>query len=641
MSRYHPEVPTREWRRMLLRASLVPVSSLCVSLGMAPATLHAEQLADIADLSLEQLSNIRVSSISKRQESLADAPASIYVITREDIRRSGVTSLPEALRLAPNLQVARQDGNQYAITARGFNSTTANKLLVQIDGRSVYTPLYSGVFWDVQDVMLEDIDRIEVVSGSGAAAWGSNAVNGVINIVTRRAELSKGGVAAAYAGSDDQGVRARYGDAFDGGAYRLYVKRDDRAATEREDGSNASDSMRKTQGGFRIDTGSGMDGWTLQGDAYEGRRDQPSPNLPGQVSGANLLGRWFRPTEDGGRQRVQFYYDQTTRDYPGIFRERLDIFDFDALQSMQLNADHFLTFSAGYRVAQDRIQNGTTLAFLPAERDLYWGNVFVNDDIQVSKATRVSVGARLETNRYTHWEWMPSLRISHKLDDRHSIWGALSRSVRTPSRIDRDFYAPATPPYLIAGGPDFVSEVSNSAELGFRAQPTTAVSYSLTGYYQRFKHLRGISLSGSSYVLDNSIEGHSYGLEGWANWRVTQAWRIDAGFSRLRQNYTSFGATGVSSLGNDPKYQYMLRNTLDLGDRIDLSLSLRHVSALPSPDVPAYTAVDTHVAWNATPKLDLTFTITNLFDDQHREFAAASSGSEFGRMVRIGAILEF
>src|SRR6266852_234811 len=314
------------WRNAL-------VLSVLLASAAAPAfSAEPPRSGDIADLSIEELGNIQITSVSKHAERLADAAASIFVITGEDIRRSGATRLPEALRLAPNLEVARASASSYAISARGFNNTIDNKLLVLIDGRTVYTPLFSGVFWDAQDVMLEDVERIEVISGPGAALWGANAVNGVINVITRRSSDTQGGHAYAGSGSLERGYGARYGGALGAnGSYRVYGRSFDIFNTSKANGATASDGWSKGQVGFRTDWGTAANGFTLQGDAYRGSLDQINlvVDQNTHISGNNLLGRWNRDLADWGNLQAQAYFDHTERDIPGNFAERLNIFDVD------------------------------------------------------------------------------------------------------------------------------------------------------------------------------------------------------------------------------------------------------------------------------------------------------------------------
>jgi iron complex outermembrane receptor protein len=408
----------------------------------------------LADLTLEELSNLEVTSVSKRAERLSDAPASVFVITADDIRRSGATSLPEALRLAPNLQVARVGANGWAITARGFNSNSANKLLVLIDGRSVYSPLFSGVFWDVQELLLDDIERIEVVSGPGGTLWGVNAVNGVINVTTRAAGQTAGNLASAGAGNKEAALALRHGGELgDGASYRIYAKRVNRHHTQTASGAEVNDASQTTQLGFRADAARGTDTFTLQGDVYTGRRNQPPPgsfSVAGvtlaldtiSVSGGNLIARWERKLADDASLSATFTYDRVERTVPPTFAETLDIADLQLQHAWRPAPAHQLVWGAEYRHALDRVGNSTIVAFLPGRLHQTWGALFAQDEITLLPEWRLTLGARVERNPYTGSEFLPSLRLAWKARPEHLLWGALSRTVRAPSRLDRDTFVP-------------------------------------------------------------------------------------------------------------------------------------------------------------------------------------------------------
>ena len=610
---------------------------LLLLIAAIPVQSAAQPGKDLADLSLEELSNIEVTSVSGRAERLADAPASIFVITREDIRRSGVTSLPEALRLAPNLQVARSNANSYAISARGFNNSIGNKLLVLIDGRTVYTPLFSGVFWNAQDVMLEDIERIEVISGPGATLWGTNAVNGVINVTTRAARDTQGALVTGGAGNLERGTAVRYGGKLgDAGHFRLYGKYFDRDNTERANGSAVRDGWDKSQFGFRADWGGGDRSFTVQGDAYRGELEQAAPGTT-RIEGMNLLGRWNQRLGDGSNLRLQGYYDRTERDQPGTFREELDIFDVELQHALKPLGRHTVIWGGGYRYARDRVGNSAVLAFLPAERNLDWWDLFVQDEIALRSDLGLTLGTRLEGNDYTGVEVLPSARLAWKPARDRLVWGAISRAVRSPSRLDRDFFI-FVPPLLLNGGPNFRSEVSNVFELGYRAQASSALSYSLTAFYHKHDRQRSIEPApGGSFVLDNKIEGSTYGVEAWSTYRVSNRWRLSGGLVLLKQDLRlkpdSMDTTGVSALGNDPQHQWMVRSAFDLTPRHEFDVMVRHIGALPDPSVPAYTAVDARLAWHVRRDLELSVTLHNLFDAQHPEFGAPATRSEFERSI--------
>ncbi|HEX4798310.1 MAG TPA: TonB-dependent receptor [Burkholderiales bacterium] len=615
------------------------MSVLFASAAIPAFSAEPPRSPDLADLSIEELGNIQVTSVSKHAERLLDAPASIFVITGEDIRRSGATRLPEALRLAPNLEVARASASSYAISARGFNSTTANKLLVLIDGRVVYTPLFSGVFWDAQDVMLEDIERIEVISGPGAALWGANAVNGVINVITRRSSDSQGGYAYGHSGNLERGYGARYGGGLGGdGSYRVYGRFFDVFNTSRADGSSASDGWGKGQVGFRSDWGTTANGFTLQGDVYRGKLDQRIGD-DSSISGNNLLGRWNRDLAEWGRLQVQAYFDHTERDIPGTFAERLNIFDFDFQHGLRAIGAHALTWGGGYRYGDDRVTNSAVLAFLPADRGLRWSNVFAQDEIALEDNLRLTLGGKFESNYYTGTDFLPSARLAWKPQPQRLVWGAVSRAVRAPSRIDRDFFA-AIPvnavPTPLNGGPDFVSEVAKVFEIGYRAQASPRATYSISLFHNIYDKLRSIEPApGGGLVIGNKMEGTGDGVEAWGSYQAAKNWRLSAGGLFLRQRLRlmpdSGDPLGVSAAGNDPKRQFMLRSSLDLPDSAELDVGIRYVSALPNPSVPAYTAVDVRYAWRLQRELELAVVGQNLFDPGHPEFGNAATRSEMAR----------
>lgn len=602
--------------------------------------IAAAKAADIADLSLEELANIEITSVSKRPERLGDAAASIYVITSDDIRRSGARSIPEILRLAPNLQVARVDSAQYAISSRGFNSTTANKLLVLIDGRSVYTPLFSGVFWDVQDTLPEDIERIEVISGPGGTQWGSNAVNGVINIITRDSRDTQGGFVGLGAGDDERGAAVRHGGRLgEHGNYRIYARQFGRNETATGSGVSRRDAFEYRQGGFRLDWTETGDRVTLQGDSYDGRIGQP---VGGDkvLSGGNLLARWSRALADGSALQLQAYFDRTRRTYPGSFAESLDTGDIELQHRFKWGSAHDIVWGGGYRWLRDDVTNSAALAFLPARRDLQLGNLFVQDTIVMSEGLKLSLGLKLEHNSYTGRELLPNVRLGWQVDDRTLLWSAISRAVRTPSRLDRDFHAPGNAPFLIAGGPTFVSEIVTAYELGYRSQPSSRSSFSVSTFYNVHDNLRSVEGGAGGlppFILGNSMEGETYGIEAWGSHQAADWWRLSAGYSQLHKSLRfkpgSNDVSGLQAAGNDPTQQFSLRSQMNLPKRWELDLSLRVVDKLPNPQVPGYSTVDLRLGWNPVPGVELSLSAKNLFDRRHAEFGAQGVRSEFGRSV--------
>lgn len=607
-----------------------------LGLASVASSAFAQANPGLADLSLEELANLQITSVSRRAERLSDAAASIFAITGDDIRRSGVTSLPEALRLAPNLQVARVDARQYAISARGFNSTTANKLLVLIDGRTVYTPLFSGVFWDAQDVFLDDVQRIEVISGPGATLWGANAVNGIINVITRPASETKGLLVFAGAGNRESGIGARYGTDLSGGAFRVYGKGFDRDNTVRANGTDVPDGWQNGQAGFRADWGTPANGFTLQGDAYRGTIDQLAPGDV-RISGGNLLARWSRELAAGSHLQFQAYFDQTEREIPGSFLERLGTFDLEFQHAFQLAAGHYVTWGGGHRSARDRVTNSAGLAFLPASVTQRWSNLFIQDEIALGEQLRFTAGVKAASNPYTGWELLPSARLAWKVDASQMIWSALSRAVRAPARLDRDLFIPGQPPFLLSGGSDFRSEIANVLELGYRAQPSPRLSYSLTAFRAEYDRLRSLEpIGGGALVIGNKMKARTNGLEAWANFQAAANWRLSAGATFLDEDRSfraDSGDRNLAGAGNDPKRQFLLRSSLDLPGQQEFDVMARHVARLPNPAVPSYTAVDARYAWRLQKELEISVTAQNLFDKRHPESGAAATRSEIERGV--------
>ncbi|HEY0887609.1 MAG TPA: TonB-dependent receptor [Ramlibacter sp.] len=617
-----------------MRALAVPL------LALAAAQAAASQLAalgNLADLSLEQLTTIEVTSVSGRPQTLRSAAASLYVITADEIRRSAATSLPEALRLAPNLQVARLNAGQYAISARGFNNAIANKLLVLVDGRTIYSTLFAGVFWDFHDVPLDDIDRIEVISGPGSTIWGANAVNGIINVVTRPAAATQGprvAVTRSHAGGEQV---ARWGGRVGSGHVRLYGMTIDRNNTSLASGAERPDASSKKQAGFRADFDGGSQQLTVQGDVFRAG-DLPAINLAPKMHGGNLLARWDRRLADGSAFRLQATWDLYARDETATFRNKARTFDLEFTHEPVVAAGHHVLWGAGYRSARDSNDPSPMVAFVPAERTLAWWNVFVQDEIALSDRVQLTLGAKAERNSYSGVEFLPTARLAYSHAGGATTWAALSRTVRAPSRIDREFFFPGRAPFAIAGGPQFESETANVIEAGHRGAIGERLTYDLTVFRQQYKGLRG----GSDAVpttIQNRIEGHADGVEAWGTWQATPAWRLSAGYLRLDKelayasNPPATAAAGIANLGNDPKSQWKLRSQLDLGSRVALDLTARRVAALPAPAVPAYTELDARLAWTIRPDLEVSLLGQNLLHSTHVEFNAPAAASQIRRRL--------
>jgi len=583
-------------------------------------------------LSIEQLMNLEVTSVSKRPERLAQTASAIQVITQEDIRSSGASSLPEALRLASNLQVAQLDSRQWAISARGFNSTSANKLLVLIDGRTVYTPLFSGVFWDVQQVTLADIDRIEVISGPGATLWGANAVNGVINVITKDAKDTPGVALSGGGGTELRGFgTARYGGQVGSAArYRIYATRFARDPSALPSGQDAVDDWHLGQGGFRADwDASTITHVTLQGDLYDGRIGQPSAGDI-TVSGGNVMAKWSRTISETSGLTAQLYYDRTNRDIPGTFGEDLDTYDVDLQHQTRLGARHDLVWGLGYRLINDRITNTPALAFLPAHVARQWFTGFVQDEIAlVPDRLHLALGTKIEHNDYTGFEIQPSGRVNWTLSPAATLWAAVSRAVRTPSRVDRELYAPGQPPYFLAGGPGFHSEEELAYELGYRHQ-RGSFALSVATFYSRYHGLRSLEQvnppAATPIVIANGQDGESYGAELTAAYVVTSRWRVRAGYTELRVHvWPNPGSTDTSrglTESQAPDRQLFVHSSADLPAHLRLDVGLRAIGEIARAQVPSYEELNARLTWQPTAKLDLSIVGQNLLNPRHIEFGA-------------------
>jgi iron complex outermembrane receptor protein len=629
-----------------------PASVLITALGLFPfasetfgqAPQAVQTPTELKKLSLDELQAIEVTSVSKRPEKLSETASAIQVITGDDIRRAGATSLPEALRLASNLQVAQVDSRQWAISARGFNSTSANKLLVLIDGRAVYTPLYAGVFWDVQDTFLEDIDQIEVISGPGATLWGANAVNGVINITTKSAKDSQGLLITGGGGSELRGVGGlRFGSRLGPNVQaRMYGKYFDRDNSALATGPPATDGWNMGQGGFRVDwNASQVNHFTLQGDVYDGRIAQLATNHI-DVSGGNLLGRWSHTFSKESDLSLQLYYDRTHRNIPGTFVENLGTYDADFQHRFRVAGRHLVVWGFGYRVSHDDVGNTAILAFLPPQISRQWFSGFLQDELPLAQnRLRLTLGSKIEHNDYTGVELQPGGRLAWTVTQRQMLWGAISRSVRTPSRIDRDFFAPGSPPFFLAGGPNFVSENLLAYELGYRSEPHDRLSLAAATFYNNYDHIRSVEQlhppAPLPVVLANGQAGTSYGAELTAEYRATDWWRLRVGYTELqihlRPKSGSTDRTFGSSESNDPNHQGFLRQSVDLPAHVQVDFGFRYVGQIANQTVPAYGELDGHLAWQATSALECSLTGQNLLHPHHAEFGAPAMRNEVKRGV--------
>ncbi|MFC5513013.1 TonB-dependent receptor plug domain-containing protein [Massilia jejuensis] len=636
-------------RRPRLRALVVPLAAALASHAQA----GDPQAADFADLSIEELANIQVTSVSKKPEHLQDAPASVFVIGGDDIRQAGARSIPDALRLAPSLHVGQLSSYAYSISARGLNGSSnsaPNKLLVMIDGRSVYAPLFSGVFWDMQDVMLEDVERIEVISGPGGTMWGVNAVNGVINIITRSAQASQGSLAVLHGASDGGDVAFRQGGRRGDARWRVYGKVLTRTHGDTAAGTRVNDAWNQAQVGFRADWQRGGDVFSVNGNAYRGELEQPEPGAVvtgtalrlGDIDthGANLAGRWERVLAGGGRLAVQAYIDHTRRDVPPAFSESLDIVDVQLQHALPAWGAHSLVWGLNYRHSWDDVANSEVIAFLPARDEQTWASLFAQDEIALRPDLRLTLGARIERNDYTGNELLPTARLAWRVHPRHALWTARSRSVRAPTRLDVDAYVPGRPPYLLRGGPRVRAEVANVFELGYRGQPLAGLSFSATLFHNEYDHLRTqeVDPTRTFITFGSLMEGAATGIEMWGSYQLSGAWRMSAGYTALHENLRlkagSNDLAGPFNSGKNPEHTLQLRSNYSLDDKRELEVALRKVAALEHPAVPGYWALDARFGWRLRPHLEVSVVGRNL-NGGHAEFRSIANRIELGRELGV------
>ncbi|HEY1794152.1 MAG TPA: TonB-dependent receptor [Opitutaceae bacterium] len=633
----------------------------------------------LKQMSVDELMDIEVTSVAKAPEKLLDAPASIDVVTSDEIERSGATSIPEALQLADNLDVAQQNSHDWAISARGFNANLADKLLVLVDGRAVYSPLYGGVMWNVQDYLLEDIDRIEVISGPGGTLWGANAVNGVINITTKSARDTQGVYVEGAAGSPLEGLAGfRYGGVMAPEVYyRVYAQYSYRGSEALPDGDSADDAMEMARTGFRIDSFAQKDTTlTLQGDLYNGTEFLGPTLGNAQLAGGNVLGRWTRDMDDGAQASLQSYFDSTHLTQPfaaspaappyytgfplNSLTDNLDTYDVDFQYRLPQMERQVVTVGLGYRFTHELDQDLSIVRFNPdiLDQSLYSG--FVQDEVTLAPNVHVTLGSKLEHNDYTGFEYEPSARVSWTPDAKQMVWAAVSRAVRTPSRYDRDLQVvtglvnpPAPyqfPASYLTGSEDFTSETVIAYELGYRAQVGTRASVSASAYYNVYNDVRGTGATPVStfypfpypVVFNNDLEGHTWGVEVSGDYQLQDWWRLHAGYDLLREDIFAepgyVDATGALNETADPEHQVFVRSSMDLPHGVDLDLDFRWISSLEidngpnggpvAGEVPGYAELNARLAWQASRSLTVSIVGQNLLHPHHPEYGYPSASRE-------------
>jgi iron complex outermembrane receptor protein len=593
---------------------------------------------DLSRLSLEELADVQITSVSRRAEAVGEAAAAIYVISADDIRRSGATSLPEVLRLAPNLQVQRLNTADYAISARGFNGfETSNKLQVLINGRSIYSTLQAGVFWDIRTPMLEDIERIEVISGPGGTLYGANAVNGVINIILKRSADTQGTLVNVGAGNEDRTLVLRHGGAMgENATWRVYASAFDRDESLRENGDDATDATSGVRGGVRGDWALGDDRLMLTGEIFRNnmRVNEDFSGAKTHADGGHLLGAWTHPFETAGELFVQAYYDRVELTEP-IITEKNDTYDIYAQHAFNWGR-HQMVWGGGYRSVKTQLISAIPSSGLdPTERTVSLANIFAQNQVALTDALTLTLGLKYENNNFTGDELLPNLRLAWRGSNGGLFWGAVSRASRTPNRIERDLRAPG----LLVGG-DFQSELLTAYELGYRANPTPNTAISVSAFYNEYDNLRTVRPAPVTIVpfaFANDARGTTQGIEAWGSWDVRPNWRLSAGVSTLEKNFEvkpgMIDIAGLASIGDDPSYQFLLRSQADLTDRLELDVRMRAVDELDRSGVAGYVEADARVGYRITDNVEFAVSGQNLLDDHKFETADPQRRRAFGRSV--------
>jgi iron complex outermembrane receptor protein len=649
--------PTHAYR---LASGAGTLAFMALSIGIARAQPSPQ---DLGNLSLEDLGNVVVTSVSKNAEPLSDAPAAIYVISHDDIMRSGATTLPEILRLAPNLDVMQLSPSNYIVTSRGLSGNQLaqnfpNKLLVLIDGRSVYSPLFSGIGWDTLYVLPADIDRIEVISGPGGALWGANAVNGVINIITRKAADTQGGLVDMVYGTHESGAAVQYGGRMGAHAYyRVYAHDFRQSSFDDSSGADAHDGWSAPQAGFRIDWEAGSANLvTLQGDILNGHEEQ-GPDEPDRgIASTNVLARWRHAFEDGSNFQLQAYYDNE-RSWHSLTSGAvtLNTWDVEAQHDFTLADRHHITWGIGDRVYHYNIspqfRPDASLLFDPGANTQNLANAFVQDQIALGARTEVSLGLKAEDDPYSGLSWMPSVRVSFKASDDTMLWAAASRSVRTPTAFDEDVVEiqnqPSGPVDFLNGNPAYRTEKLTAYEAGLRTQWSSRATLSASLYYNVYDDLRSVEFTPVTFVplyWGNGMKGHTYGAEIWASYSVADWWRLGAGLAEEREDFRykpgSAGLLGTAVAGDDPNHHAFIRSSMNLSEHWFLDADLRTVGELPNPHVPGYTELDARLGWSVNDKLQFSLTGLNLLHAWHQEYVFPDS-DRIGRSVFLDARLKF
>ena len=659
------------------RCAIMLAGLAMIAFPAVPAHPQQNSGPDLTQSSLEDLMNIRVTSVSKKEQKTSQAPGAIFVISQDDIRRSGALNIPDLLRMVPGLDVAQIDAGKWAVSARGFNGQYSNKLLVLVDGRTVYTPIFAGVFWDSQIVPLDTIERIEVIRGPGAAVWGSNAVNGVINIITQKPGDTQGGYLSAGIGNISTGSETvRYGGKLRGlGAYRVYAEGFHYDSLPTLEGLDGKDDWRLVHGGFRADSElSAKDSVTTEGETYQGDAGEmattPVSITPPETetvalhdvySGWNLLSRWSRTISPRSQTSLQVFFDRTNR-RDTTYALGVNTFDIDFQHHVALGPRQDVVWGVGYRVSSDDTSPTLRIVFAPQDRNLHLFSSFVQDEIALRPdRLKLSLGARVEHNDYTGIGFQPSVRMVWTPDVRNMVWGAISSADRTPSRSDTDIrvnYAalpgPGNMPMLVSlfGDPNFKNERLTAFEIGYRNAWTRKLSVDSTIFYNRYRDLVSVEPGAARIETDpaslnllvpsyfrNGLHGETHGLELFANWKVATFWTLSPGYAFFSLHLHPFAGSqdftdAAGTEGSTPDHQAQLRSSVNLARGLQWNASTYFVNRLPAVSIPSYTRVDTSLIWNAGERFSLSVIGQNLTKSLHPEYAGPNATVQTDLMRR-------
>jgi len=646
-------------KKFTISKKVLSVSALCTTLlNPLITSAHAS-----APFSLQDLSNLEVTSVSKQPERAFDAAAALHVITSEDIRRSGAESIPEVLRLATGIQVARIDSNKWAISSRGFNEQLGEKILVLLDGRSLYLPEFSGVLWDVQDVIIEDIKRIEVIRGPGATLWGANAVNGVINIITKDASETQGMLVSSGIGNDESGITSliRHGGKTDDDLfYRLYAKTFKKGEDTRTDGQGGGNGWQQQRFGFRTDWGHNTSNkFTVQGDAYRTEKDRRTQLLTPTLhevfkedsnNGGNIIARWNHTFDNASESSLQLYYDLADRNHLLLTR-KVQTFDVDLQHTIDLNNRNELVWGGGYRHYSTKLDDTEYYSFAQESYKTNLYNAFIQNKYAVIPDKFFLIaGAKLEHTTFTGFEFQPNIRASWHPTVNQTVWAAVSRAVRTPSIGENDItlingISSQTGGFQKLQGNRFIrSEDLLAYEIGYRARPASSLFFDISAYYNKYSDLRSaeignFTLDGRDVIIPVANNGQAtiFGAEIAANWDATRNWRLSGTYTWTKGDL-DIDILSDKGEGRVPSHQFTLRSHYNITPNVEWDTLLYYVGELDTIDVDAYTRLDVRLGWRPE-KIDgveLSLVGQNLLDDRHQEFSKPSNtefASEISRTI--------